>query len=109
MKRRILLMLGAAGLAGTIAATVALAALGSETGPSSSQSPYIVRSQPGVVTKSIITVGDAAANGYRMVGIPDGLGLPAFTAPPRHRHHLSAHSGASPVHLNTSDVLVTVW
>jgi hypothetical protein len=50
------------------------------TGPSSSQSPYILRSQPGVVTKSIFTVGDSAnfkADGvtpYRMVGIPDGLG-----------------------------------
>ena len=50
------------------------------TGPSSSQSPYIVRSQPGVVTKAIFTVGDSAnfkADGvtpYRMVGIPDGLG-----------------------------------
>ena len=43
-------------------------------GPSSSQTPYLERSQPGVVSKSIITVGDAAANGYRMVGIPDGLG-----------------------------------
>ena len=50
------------------------------TGPNSSQSPYIVRSQPGVVTKAIFTVGDSAnfkADGvtpYRMVGIPDGLG-----------------------------------
>jgi hypothetical protein len=51
-----------------------------KTGTSSSQSPYIVRSQPGVVTKAIITTGDAVnykADGvtpYRMVGIPDGLG-----------------------------------
>jgi hypothetical protein len=50
------------------------------TGPSSSQSPYVVRSQPGVVTVSLLTVGDAVnykADGvtpYRMVGIPDGLG-----------------------------------
>ncbi len=41
---------------------------------SSSQTPYILPSQPSVATTSIITVGDAAANGYRMVGIPDGLG-----------------------------------
>lgn len=49
------------------------------TSPSSSQSPYIVRSVPGVVTKAILTVGDSVNNKpdgtpYRMVGIPDGLG-----------------------------------
>jgi len=48
------------------------------TGPSSSASPYLVRLVPGVVTKSILTVGDSVTNpdgtSYRMVGIPDGLG-----------------------------------
>ena len=50
------------------------------TGPSSSQSPYVLGSQPGVVTKAIFTVGDSAnfrsdgVTPYRMVGIPDGLG-----------------------------------
>src|SRR5919106_701788 len=50
------------------------------SGPSSSATPYIVRSQPGVVTKSILTVGDSVnlkpdgVTPYRMVGIPDGLG-----------------------------------
>jgi len=49
-------------------------------GPSSSQSPYILRSQPGVVTQAILTVGDSVnlkpdgVTPYRMVGIPDGLG-----------------------------------
>jgi hypothetical protein len=49
-------------------------------GPSSSQSPYVVRSIPGFVTQSILTVGDSVNNKpdgttpYRMVGIPDGLG-----------------------------------
>jgi hypothetical protein len=47
---------------------------------SSSQSPYILRSQPGVVTQAILTVGDSVnlkpdgVTPYRMVGIPDGLG-----------------------------------
>jgi hypothetical protein len=69
-KRRALL--GA--LVATAAAVAAAAALGNAvTGPSSSQSPYVVRSQPGVVTKAILTVGDSVG-GYRMVGIPDGLG-----------------------------------
>lgn len=50
------------------------------TGPSSSQSPYIIRSQPGVVTKAIFTVGDSVnvkpdgVTPYRAVGIMDGLG-----------------------------------
>src|SRR5262245_4275911 len=50
------------------------------TGPSSSESPYVLRSRPGVVTKSILTVGDSVnfksdgVTPYRMVGIPDGLG-----------------------------------
>ena len=52
---------------------VAFAAGSADTGPSSSQSPYVLPSQSGVVTKSILTVGDSVG-GYRMVGIPDGLG-----------------------------------
>src|SRR5262245_31743582 len=61
-------------------ATAGTALANSITGPSSSQSPYIVRSQPGVVTKAILTVGDSVnlkpdgVTPYRMVGIPDGLG-----------------------------------
>ena len=35
---------------------------------------YVLPSAPGVEIASILTVGDAAENGYRMVGIPDGLG-----------------------------------
>jgi hypothetical protein len=46
------------------------------TGPSSSQSPYIVPTTTGVTTTSILTVGDSIG-GYRMVGIPDGLGAMA--------------------------------
>ena len=44
------------------------------TGPSSSQSPFLIPTASGVSTESLITVGDSAANGYRLVGIPDGLG-----------------------------------
>jgi len=63
-----------------ILATVGTVSANSITGTSSSQSPYILRSQPGVVTKAILTVGDSVnlkSDGltpYRMVGIPDGLG-----------------------------------
>ena len=56
-----------------LAGPTAAASRGAATGPSSSHSPYVIGSQPGVVTKSILTVGDAVG-GYQMVGIPDGLG-----------------------------------
>jgi hypothetical protein len=60
--------------------STAAAAPGTETGPSSSQSPYIVPTTPGVITKSILTVGDFVntkpdgVTPYPLVGIPDGLG-----------------------------------
>ena len=68
-----------------LVAAFALSSLGtvlanSIQGPSSSQSPYIVGSQPAVVTKAILTVGDSVnlkpdgLTPYRMAGIPDGLG-----------------------------------
>ncbi len=44
------------------------------TGPSTSTTPYLVPTIPNASTTSIMTVGDAAPNGYKMVGIPDGLG-----------------------------------
>src|SRR5262245_65412461 len=42
-------------------------------GPSTTNEPYLIPSVPGVKFISILTVGDEI-NGYRMVGIPDGLG-----------------------------------
>jgi hypothetical protein len=73
-------MLALAGVAGLATAAIAIADPGEQTGPSSSQSPYVLRSQPGIVTRSILTVGDSVntkpdgVTPYRMVGIPDGLG-----------------------------------
>ena len=61
---------------GGVAAVVAFAA-GGPTGVSSSQSPYLVPSADGVQIESIETVGDpvgGSLTGYRMTGIPDGLG-----------------------------------
>jgi hypothetical protein len=43
------------------------------SGPSSSQSPYVLPSLPVVGTASILSVGDSVG-GYRLAGIPDGLG-----------------------------------
>jgi uncharacterized protein DUF839 len=74
--RRAGILAGAAGVLAAVAAT----ALGSAiSGPSSSESPYVLRSEPGVVTRSILTVGDSVnakpdGTPYRMVGLPDGLG-----------------------------------
>ncbi|CAN1210926.1 5'-nucleotidase/2',3'-cyclic phosphodiesterase [Tumidithrix helvetica PCC 7403] len=42
-------------------------------GASSSATPYLVPAAPGVSFTSILTVGDSIG-GYKMVGIPDGLG-----------------------------------
>lgn len=78
MFRRPRQLLAATTLAVALGAAGAVSA-NSPTGPSSSQSPYLIRSTPGVVTKSILTVGDSVnakpdGTPYRMVGIPDGLG-----------------------------------
>lgn len=43
------------------------------TGQSSSTPPYLVPTIPGASYTSILSVGDVV-NGYKMVGIPDGLG-----------------------------------
>jgi hypothetical protein len=79
MRRALLLVLGLLTCGANV--TVAIATPGGSTGPSSSDSPYLVRLKPGVVLKSILTVGDAVpkARGepgdvYRLVGKPDGLG-----------------------------------
>jgi hypothetical protein len=55
-----------------------------DTGPSSSQTPYLVPAQAGVQIESILSAGDQvgvkeapaalAGQPWRMVGIPDGLG-----------------------------------
>jgi hypothetical protein len=88
----------------------ASASPGAAKGPSSSQSPYVVRSQPGVVTKSILTVGDSVG-GYRMVGIPDGLGAfdngdGTFTV--LMNHELAATAGSVRAH-GAKGAFVSKW
>ena len=68
-------------LAAAVSAALVPAAFAADiTGPSSSESPYLKGLVPGVVIKSILTVGDSVntkpdgVTPYRMVGIPDGLG-----------------------------------
>src|SRR5262249_5184198 len=55
---------------GTIVAGSLVKAL---TGPSSSQTPYLVPSLTSVSTTSILTVGDVVGT-FKMIGIPDGMG-----------------------------------
>jgi len=43
------------------------------TGPSTSQSPYLLPLLPGYKTGSILSANDSAGS-YKMVGVPDGLG-----------------------------------
>ena len=43
-------------------------------GPSTTVDPYLLPTHPDVKTASILTTGEKAADGYQMVGIPDGLG-----------------------------------
>jgi Bacterial protein of unknown function (DUF839) len=85
-------------------ASVASVAVAAEvTGPSSSQSPYIVGLQHGIQARSILTTGDSVGS-YRMVGIPDGLGAfdngdGTFTVLmnheiPNNRGVVRAHGGA---------------
>ena len=54
--------------------TAAFALPTTSTGPSSSQSPYVTVMAPNWSALSVLTTGDAALNGYRMVGVPDGMG-----------------------------------
>src|SRR5215813_4155594 len=80
---------------------LAVAASAQTTGPSSSQSPYVLPSIPGVSTTSILTVGDTFG-GYRMVGIPDGLGAfgPGTDSPftLMMNHEIPAGSGINRAH-----------
>jgi hypothetical protein len=63
-----------AGFAVAVAASPVAAIGSTSSGPSSSQSPYLVPLAEGVAIRSLLTVGDAV-DGYRLVGLPDGMGL----------------------------------
>ena len=86
------------------------------TGITSSQSPYVVPLAEGVITKSLLTVGDAVNNNpngapYRMVGIPDGLGAynngdGTFTV--LMNHELGAGIGAVRAH-GATGAFISKW
>lgn len=62
-----------AALAAAVLVSLCGQASGQTQGPSSSATPYILPVYPGVETMSLLSAGDNVG-GYRMVGIPDGLG-----------------------------------
>jgi hypothetical protein len=67
-------------ITGLLAATLAAPALAQLTGPSTQTTPYLLpNAELGdqVRTVSLLTVGDAI-DGYRLVGVPDGLGALAI-------------------------------
>lgn len=80
-------------------------------GPSSSQTPYVIPTAAGWDVTSIMTVGDQAANGYKMVGIPDGMGAydngdNTFTV--LLNHELGATAGIARAHGSTG-AFVSEW
>jgi hypothetical protein len=81
------------------------------TGPSTKTEPYLVPSVPGVHLVSILTVGDSIG-GYRMVGIPDGLGAYAGLFS-RHftlimNHEITATNGIAREH-GSKGAFVSRW
>lgn len=97
-------------VAGALA--VGAVAAGTVTGPSSSQSPYVLPSQEGVVTKAILTVGDSVG-GYRLVGIPDGIGIDKGPANAGDftlflNHELSSSRGTTRAH-GAAGAFVSRW
>jgi hypothetical protein len=81
-------------------------------GPSSSTAPYVQGVAPGVDITSVLTVGDSAKNGYKMVGIPDGMGFRIDNATGRAdvwlNHELGAGAGAVRAHGQTG-AFVSKW
>jgi len=59
-----------------LAVPIAMATGTAKTGPTTTVAPYVLPVAEGVEITSLLTVGDKpAGNGYKMIGIPDGLGV----------------------------------
>ena len=91
-------------LAALLAAAFSSGVWAQTAGPSSSQAPYVTPTAPGWSVTSVLTVGDSADNGFRMVGIPDGLGAfdngdDTFTV--LMNHELGPAAGVARSHGNT--------
>jgi hypothetical protein len=80
-------------------------------GQSTAGPSYVLPSLPsGITVRPILTVGGSAANGYRMVGIPDGLGAlangPTFSL--FMNHELRDNAGIVRAH-GSSGAFVSRW
>lgn len=82
-------------------------------GPSSSVDSYLVpiTVDNGIYLKAVITVGDSADNGYKLVGVPDGLGAydngdGSFTL--LMNHEIQSGNGAVRAH-GGSGAFVSKW
>jgi len=79
------------------------------TGPNSSQTPYQI-GVGNVGVTSILSVGDTADNGYRMVGIPDGMGVidNGSTFSLFMNHELGATAGVTRAH-GSKGAFISEW
>src|SRR5215211_341643 len=77
INRRVFLTATLAG-AGSLLLRGSAPAAAQGKGPSSSSAPYVLALPPGGDTGANLAAGDAGDNGYRMVGVTDGVG--AFQA-----------------------------
>jgi hypothetical protein len=95
----------------TLAVALALSSQAyAATGPSSSATPYVTPTAAGWDVTSILTVGDSIG-GYKMVGIPDGLGAydngdNTFTL--LMNHELGATAGVTRAH-GSAGAFVSQW
>jgi hypothetical protein len=92
------------------AAITGSTAFAQTTGPSSSQSPYVQATSAGLSVTSILTTGDSVG-GYRMSGIPDGLGAydngdGTFTV--LLNHELGSTSGITRAH-GSKGAFISEW
>jgi hypothetical protein len=97
VSRRAILKGAAIGGGALLLDRVTLASTLEASPPTTDVPAYVLPSAPGVEIASILTVGDAAENGYRMVGIPDGLGAlgNGRTFSLFMNHELTASAGSS--------------
>ena len=78
--RTVIAAAAAVSLLGVAGTAIADDGGGTSRGPSTATDPYVLPVAKGVHVKSLLTVEDAgSADGYEMVGIPDGLGALALS------------------------------
>ncbi|WP_457796927.1 phytase [Methylocystis sp. S23] len=93
-----------------LAAAISTSAMAQAIGPSTTTEPYVLPTAPGVLTRSVLTVGDSV-NGYRMAGVPDGLGVflsSSATIDVVFNHEISRNAGIVRAH-GSKGAFVSRW